>query len=93
MDMVNVNVNIPKELAPFMALEKEDERALRNAMILYPFIQKGIISHGYAAQILGLSKRDLIELYGSLELPYFMQSEEELQSDLHTLKEIRGRGA
>lgn len=63
----------------------------RNAMIFYPFIQRGEISHGYAAEILGVHKIDLIELYGGLGLPYFNQSEDELMKDLSTLRSVRGK--
>lgn len=37
-------------------------------MILYPYVHDGIISHGRAAEILGIFKMDLIVLYGELGL-------------------------
>ena len=42
----------------------------RNAMFLYPYIQDLTISHGRAAEILGVRKTDLIEFYGSMGIPY-----------------------
>ena len=58
-------------------------------MILFPYIQKEIISHGKAAQILGIHKLDLIALYSKLGIPYLDQTKEELESDLSVLQKIR----
>ena len=54
----------------------------KRALLIYPFIQNGTISHGKAAEILGISKWSLIQLYGSLGIPYIDMSEEELQEDI-----------
>ena len=60
----------------------------RNAMLLYPFIRNLTISHGRAAEILGVHKTDLIEFYDSMGIPYLDQSEEELMVDLATLDRV-----
>lgn len=44
------------------------------------------MSHGRAAEMLGLPKMELIALYGKLGLPYFDETEEELEEDLAVLK-------
>lgn len=90
MNMMCVQMDIPEAMVPFAVLEDEQGCAIRNAMMLYPFIQRGEISHGYAAEILGMHKIDLLELYGKIGLPYFIQSEDELLEDLNTLKALRG---
>ena len=90
MNMMRVQMDIPEAMTPFAVLEDEQGRTIRNAMMLYPFVQRGEISHGYAAEILGMPKIDLIELYGTLGLPYFNQSEDDLMEDLNTLKNLRG---
>lgn len=55
-------------------------------MIIFPFIQNETISYGKAAEILNLRKLDLITLYGKMGLPYFNQTEEELEEDLKNIK-------
>lgn len=70
-------------------MQDENEELIRNAMILFPYIQKEIISHGKAAQILGIHKLDLIALYSKLGIPYLDQTKEELESDLSVLQKIR----
>lgn len=48
------------------------------------------MSHGRAAEMLGLHKIDLIMLYGKLGLPYFDETEEQFEEDLAVLKKLRG---
>ena len=57
-------------------------------MLLHPYIQKGIISHGRAAEILGVRKWDLIEYYNGLGIPYLNQRKEDLLADLATFDRV-----
>ncbi len=84
--MINVQIDIPEALLPFINPKDEREQLLRNAMIIFPFIQDETISYGRAAEILNLKKIDLIQLYGSLGFPYFHLNKEELQEDLQNIK-------
>ena len=86
--MMNVQIDIPEALLPFANPKDEREKLVRNAMIIFPFIQDETISYGRAAEILNLKKMDLIELYGSLGLPYFRQTKEELEEDLQNIKSV-----
>lgn len=59
--------------------------------MLYPYVHDGIISHGRAAEILGIYKIDLIVLYGRLGIPYIEMTDEEIDEELSTaasLKEV-----
>lgn len=58
-------------------------------MLVYPYIKNGVISHGKVAEMLGIFKMDLIKLCGKLGLPYFDESEEELESDIEVIKNLR----
>lgn len=66
---------------------KEYEKAIsenelvRNAMILYPLIANDIISHGKAAEMLGVDKFSLIQLYGDYNIPYFDQDISEIEKE------------
>jgi len=86
--MVNIQIEIPEALLPFAIPKDEREQLLRNAMIIFPFIQDETISYGRAAEILNLKKIDLIQLYGSLGLSYFNQTKEELAEDLQNIKSV-----
>lgn len=89
--MINVQIDVPEALLPFVRPKDEREELLRNAMMIYPFVQGETISYGRAAEILNLNKIDLIELYGQLGLPYFNQTKEELEEDLQNIKSVMMR--
>lgn len=82
MENVPVQINVPEGMRPYLNDEGRDFSFERNVMLLYPLIRRGIISHGRAAEILGVRKWDLIEFYNNLGVPYLNQSKEELLADL-----------
>lgn len=88
MEMKKVEIDIPEGIVQYTVLADKDEQLKRNAMLVYPYIQNGTISHGKAAEILGIFKMDLITLYGSMGLAYFDESREELEADLKTLESL-----
>lgn len=63
---------------------------MRNALLLYPSIVNNTISHGRAAEILGISKMELIELYGRLGIPCLDMTGEEFEEEVQTVKRIEG---
>ena len=74
-------MDIPEEIMDFMVCDNKSDELRRNALLLYPFIKNETISHGRAADILGISKWELIELYGSEGIPYIDQSWDEVEQD------------
>ncbi len=89
MTMTKVEIDVPEEIVPFTVLEDKDAQITRNAMLVYPYIKNGVMSHGKAAEILGLYKIDLIALYSKLSMPYFDETEEEFEEDLETLRKAK----
>ena len=79
--MATVTMDIPEEIANLMACDNKSDELRRNALLLYPFIKNETISHGRAAEILGISKWELTELYGSEGIPYIDQSWDEAEQD------------
>lgn len=71
-------------------MDNEDQEQVfeRNAMLLYPFIRNLTISHGRAAEILGVHKTDLIEFYDSMGIPYLNQGEDGLIEDLANISKL-----
>ena len=87
--MARISLEMPENLVSFAMPSKEEDQLERNAMILYPYIRKGIISHGKAAEILGIFKMDLIILYGKLGLSYIDMTDEELDEELETVRYLK----
>lgn len=91
--MQTVSTKIPDSMVEYATAENESKELMRNAMILFPYFQNETISHGKAAQILGIHKMDLIALYSNLGIPYLDQTKEELEKDIAVLKNLRSRSA
>ena len=91
MEYTTIELEIPKEMQPYIGGNNTEVNLKRNAVLLYPYIVNKTISHGRAAEILGISKLDLIDLYGQMGFPYFDMTMDELDNDLMTFHEIRGR--
>ncbi|MGN0155472.1 MAG: UPF0175 family protein [Lachnospiraceae bacterium] len=93
MELTNVELQVPTQMKEYVQKKDEKSVLLRNAMLLYPFIKDCTISHGKAAEILGINKLDLIAIYSSMGLAYFDMSEDELEEDMatyHRMKEVVG---
>lgn len=90
MGMTRVEIDIPEDIVPFAVSSDKEAQLKRNAMLIYPYIQDGTISHGRAAEMLGMFKIDLIALYGKMGIAYFDESREELEADMSALKAVRG---
>lgn len=79
---VTVNMELPDEMITYAMPEDKERQLIRNAMMLYPYILEKRISHGREAEILGIHKLDLIDLYGRMGFCYFDQAQDELEEDL-----------
>lgn len=87
--MAVVSMEMPDKMVEFAMPSNKDEQLKINAMILYPCIQQGMISHGKAAEILGMFKIDLITLYGKMGLSYIDMSEDEMEEKLEMVKYLK----
>ena len=87
MKTVNVQLTVPEEMTPYLISEDFE----RNAMLIYPFIKNMTISHGRAAEILGVRKRDLIEYYNSIGIPYLNQSKNDILSDVAAFDRVMAK--
>ena len=90
MTMRSLTLSVPEEMIPYFEDEDGQREFARNAMMLYPLIHQQTISHGRAAEILGVRKTDLIEFYDSMGIPYLNQTDAELEADLATLERVLG---
>lgn len=70
MTMTEVKIQVPVDMASYAVANDAQSELMRNAMLLYPYIKNLTISHGKAAEILGIRKYELINLYDGLGLPY-----------------------
>ena len=88
-NMTTVSFDVPAELADLLNRSSQDQFE-RNAMLILPFVQNLTVSHGRAAEILGVHKLELIAFYGKLGLPYLDMSEDELQAERSIYQRLKG---
>ena len=74
-----------EELSPELELR-------RNALLLYPYILNQSISHGRAAEILGIGKSELLDIYDKLGYSYLDLIQDELEEDIDTYLQLKKKG-
>ncbi len=61
----------------------------RKALTVYLHIKNGMISHGRVAEMFGIRKDELIELYGNLGMAYFDMDIEEVEEEILIYKKLK----
>ncbi len=95
MEYATIQITVPKDMKTYFTDNysgESNEELERNALLLYPYIYKKVISHGRAAEILGIKKLDLIDLYDDMGFPYFDMDIADVIQDIqtfHSLKKIK----
>ena len=92
MTLTEAKIYVPTEMLPWIDNDDFVPTVERNAMLLYPYIKNLTISHGKAADILGIRKNDLIDIYAKMGIPYFDCDEDELDEEVAYYHTLRGAG-
>lgn len=90
MTFTDVSIKVPEKMAIYLHPKNKQAELERNALLLYPYIRDNIISHGKAAEILGIPKYDLIEIYDHLGLAYLDMDISEIEEELMNWNKIKG---
>lgn len=88
-NMETVSIRVPAGMAKYINSANTETELMRNALLLYPHILKQTISHGYAAELLGITKERLIDIYDELGYSYFDMTMDELDADLDTFHQLK----
>ncbi len=92
MEYAEIQVKVPKEMQIFFSDDYvigTDDELKRNALLLYPYIHNNVISHSRAAEILGMKKLDLIDLYDEMGFPYFNMDISDMLQDIQTFRSLK----
>jgi hypothetical protein len=84
-----VTIKVPVGMSKYLQAENTETELMRNALLLYPYILNQTISHGYAAEILGIRKSELIDIYDNLGYSYFDMTMNDLDSELNTFRQLK----
>ena len=82
MDFTDVCIKVPVGMKMYLTPQNKQAELERNALLLYPYINDKTISHGKAAEILGIPKYELISIYNKLSLAYLSMDISEVESDM-----------
>lgn len=86
MTQIQFTMELPDTVADAMKAPGYDKIVSQKAIFLRPYIDKGLLSHGKAAELIGMNKLDLIFLYGELGYAYFDMNSDELEADIRAAK-------
>lgn len=92
MEYATIQLTVPKEMQIFFTDNyafEADEVLRRNALLLYPYVHNNIISHGRAAEILGIKKLDLIDLYDAMGFSYFDMDISEVIKNIQNFRNLK----
>ena len=80
---------VPVGMSKYLVTVNPETELTRNALLLYPYILNQTISHGRAAEILGIRKSELIDLYDKLGYSYFDMTLDDLDEELNTFRMLK----
>ena len=89
----SITIQIPVGMSKYLVAVTPEAELTRNALLLYPYILNQTISHGRAAEILGIRKSELIDLYDKLGYSYLDMTMDELDTELNTFRELKKKEA
>ena len=85
----SVTIKVPVGMSKYLVTVNPETEFTRNALLLYPYILNQTISHGRAAEILGIRKTELIDLYDRLGYSYFDMTLDDLDDELNIFIELK----
>lgn len=91
MALIDVNIKVPMEMAVYLEPSNQVTELERNALLLYPYILRQIISHGRAAEILGIHKNELIDIYDKLGFSYLDLIMDDLDMELEAYRNLKAK--
>ena len=87
--MESITIQVPVEMRKYIEELSPESELRRNALLLYPYILNQSISHGRAAEMLGIWKSELLDIYDKLGYSYLDLIQDELEEDLETFRQIK----
>jgi len=87
-DHLVVSLELPRDLLGALDVPQEQLKDRLQTLIAVALVQEGKISTGKGAEVLGVSKLEFIKLLSRHGINYFTESQEELDTEVETLKRL-----
>ncbi|MCL1950003.1 MAG: UPF0175 family protein [Turicibacter sp.] len=85
-----IELQVRTGIVPYVQKPDAELEIAQQALIMYPYIKNETMSHGYVANLLGISKLELIEIYGNYGIPYLDMNEDEFEKEEQAVKSMLG---
>jgi predicted HTH domain antitoxin len=86
MDNLTVELTLPRDLLGALDVPEGQLRGKLLELIAITLFRQEQISAGKAAELMGISKGDFIELLGQREIPYFTITRDELEAEVGAIE-------
>jgi predicted HTH domain antitoxin len=83
--MAELKLDLPPDLLEVLESLGDPQQTIKECVVLELY-QRGEISSGKAAELLGMSRFEFIQYSGRLGIPFFRYSPEELEAELRDLE-------
>lgn len=87
MVMETVTFKLPKEILSLLGSPDTAPEAARKAVVIELF-REGRISQGKAAELLGISRWEMIDLVNTLNIPTGPQTAEDIDREVETIRRL-----
>lgn len=85
----SVTIKVPIGMSKYLNCVNPETELTRNALLLYPYILNQTLSHGGAAEILGIRRSELIDVYDKLGYSYLDMTMDELDLERETSRQLK----
>ena len=89
-DSLTVELELPRDLLGALEVAEHELGPELKRLIALRLFQEERISLGKAAELLGISKAEFIELLDRHGIAYFTETPEELEAQVETLRDLLG---
>ncbi len=90
MSTITLSLKLPQELIPILEANEAELEGRILELIVLELVRQQRISTGKAAELLGISKWEFVQLLGQNKIPYFTESSKELVAQVETVQRILG---
>lgn len=88
MSTLTVNLELPRDILAALDVPEAELGARLRELIAVQLFREGRISSGKAAELLGVSKSEFVDLLARSGLNYFAQSPEEFVAEVSALESV-----
>ena len=88
MSNITINLQLPRDILGTLNIPESQLSSQILELLALELFRQERISSGKAAELLGVSKWDFVQLLAQHRIPYFTQSEDELEAEVAIAEQL-----